>query len=223
MYCEGLGSPTIQVILFPLENSSNLISKGEFTTGFVSSTTVNDSSYESIIESLNTIIHPLNSTPLELNDTDLGLLDIESAWFYEDTSEPEYLYIALKIKELKENFNAVFSIRWTYDNVKYVAGLDTFFYKSKVFRSGLYQKGTYWQWKSMPECKGTFDQESNIITWKIQKSFIGDPKEGDILTNTKANAVPGFPLSFILFFIHDYRDFAPNDYDDFGQDYIIEY
>ena len=157
-------------------------------------------------------------------DTDLDFLDIESAWFYENTDESDYLFISLKIKDLKESFNAIFSIRWTYNDVVYVSGLSTYYYKDKEFRGGLRQRATYWQWKSMPECIGVFDQNTDIITWKILKGNIGNPQKGDVLTNTEASAVAGFPLSFIyLFTVNDYRDFAPDDYGDYGQDYIIQY
>ena len=157
-------------------------------------------------------------------DTDLGFLDIESAWFYEKADESDYLFTALKIKDLKEAFNAVLSIRWAYNDVVYVSGVSTYYYKDKEFRSGLRQRATYRQWKSMPECIGIFDQNTDIITWKILKSNIGNPQRGNVLTNTEASAVAGFPLSFISFFIgKDYRDFAPDDYGDYGQDYIIQY
>jgi len=157
-------------------------------------------------------------------DTDLVFLDIESAWFYEKADEPDYLFISLKIKDLKESFNAVFSIRWTYNGVVYVSGLDTFYYRDKEFRSGLRQRATYRQWKSMPKCSGIFDQNTDIITWKILKSNIGNPQKDDALTNTEASAVTGFPLSFIYFFTgKDYRDFAPDNYGDHGRDYIIQY
>jgi len=157
-------------------------------------------------------------------DTDIVFLDIESAWFYENADEPEYLFTALKMKDLKENFNAVFSIRWTYNNVVYVSGLDTFYFRDNEFRSGLRQRATYWQWKNMPECKGIFDQNTDIITWKILKSNIGNPQKDDVLTNTECSAVAGFPLSFVYFFTgKDVRDFAPDNYGDYGQDYIIQY
>jgi len=157
-------------------------------------------------------------------DTDFSFLDIESAWFYEKADEPDYLFISLKIKDLKESFNAVFSIRWTYNGVVYVSGLETFYYRDKEFRSGLRQRATYRQWKSMPECSGIFDQNTDIITWKILKSNIGNPEPGDVLTNTDASAVAGFPLSFIYFFTgKDCKDFAPDNSGNYGRDYIIQY
>jgi hypothetical protein len=159
-----------------------------------------------------------------IGDTDLGLLDIESAWFYENQDEPEYLFTALKIKDLKESFNAIFSIRWMYNNEEYVSGLDTFFYREKVFRCGLPQRASYLQWKNMPECEGNFDVDAGIITWKILKTNIGNPVKGDELIQTRANAVPGFPVSFLYFFTgRDYRDFAPDNIGEYGLNYIIKY
>jgi len=159
-----------------------------------------------------------------IGDTDLSLLDIEAAWFYEQADEPDYLFIALKIVLLKENYNAVFSIRWSYDGKNYAAGVNTYNFKDTIFRCGLPKRGTYWQWNRMPKCEGIFDTGERVITWKIPKSSIGDPQPGDVLTNTKANAVPGFPLSFLYFMMHlDYRDFAPDNYDEYGLNYIVQY
>jgi len=160
----------------------------------------------------------------ELGDTPLSLLDIKSAWFYEIEEEPDYLYISMKILFLKENYNAVFSIRWSFEGDDYAAGVNTFTFRNTIFRCGLPKQATYWQWNKMPICEGDIDTEKGIINWKIPKSTIGNPQPGDILTNTKANAVPGFPISFLYFLLQfDYRDFAPDSYNEYGQDYIIEY
>ena len=160
----------------------------------------------------------------DVGDTPLSLLDIDAAWFYEKTDEPDYLFTAMKITYLKENYNAVFSIRWSYKNENYAAGVNTYNFRETVFRSGLPKQASYWQWNRMPECDGIFDMESGIMTWKIPKSTIGNPQPGDVLTNTRANAVPGFPLSFLYYILHlDFRDFAPNEYGEYGRDYIIQY
>ena len=160
----------------------------------------------------------------DVGDTPLSLLDIDSAWFYEIEDEPEYLFTSMKILFLKENYNAVFSIRWSYDGNEYAAGVNTFTFRDTIFRCGQPKNANYWQWKSMPKCEGLIDIENGIITWKIPKSSIGDPKPGDVLTNTKANAVPGFPLSFLYFILQfDYRDFAPDNYGEYGLNYIIEF
>ena len=159
----------------------------------------------------------------ELEDTDIPYLDIESAWFYESDDEPEYLYTSLKIRQFNPYANAVLSIRWSYNGKEYVSGLDTHKHKDDIFRSGDPQRATNRQWKAMPECTGIIDQEEHIITWKILKENIGNPEKGDLLTEARAAAVPGFPESFIYFILgRDYRDFAPSQQDVFGLDYVIQ-
>jgi len=160
----------------------------------------------------------------DIDDTDLPNLDIESAWFYEKNDEPEYLYTSLKIKELNPHANAVLTIRWSYNGKEYVSGLDTHKNRPDIFRSGDPQRATNRQWKAMPECTGIIDQETNIITWKIPKENIGNPEKGDMLTETRAAAVPGFPESFIYFILgRDYRDFAPSEQGVYGSSYTIQY
>ena len=159
----------------------------------------------------------------ELNDTDIATLDINSVWFYEKSDEPNYLFISMKIKSLNERINAVFSVTWFYNGIKYVSGLDTFFYREKIFKSGLYQRATHRQWRSMPECQGIYDLDKSIITWKILKENIGNPQKDSVLTKTRASAVLGFPLNLLLFLFVDYRDFAPSIVTEYGKDYIINY
>ena len=159
----------------------------------------------------------------ELYDTDLYTLDINSVWFYEKLNDPEYLFISMKIENLNEKISAVFSVTWFFNDIKYVSGLDISFYREKVFRSGLYQRATHRQWLSMPECEGTYDVDTNVITWKILKENIGNPQKDGVLTKTRASAVLGFPLNFLLFLFVDYRDFAPSIVTEYGKDYIINY
>jgi len=160
----------------------------------------------------------------DLNDTYLPFLDIVSAWFYEKADEPEYLYTALKVQSINLKANAGLSIRWSYDGKEYVSGFDTYIFQDDVYRSGDPKRASHWQWIHMPECDGTVDRTTNIITWKILKSNIGNPEQGDVLTNTRAAAVPSGYSSFIYFFTNrDYRDFAPNTQDEYGLDYVIQY
>jgi hypothetical protein len=155
-------------------------------------------------------------------DADLSFLDIESAWFHEKEEEPQYLFTSIKFQALNSNIPSVLSIKWHYNNIKYIAGLTTSFIRPDEVRSGLYQRGSYWQWKQMPICQGILDYEKNIITWKIPKENIGNPKKGEILTKTQASAVLSFPFSFFDL-LGNYRDFAPDNTQDYGQDYIIQY
>jgi hypothetical protein len=160
----------------------------------------------------------------EPDDTNLPFLDIESAWFYEKSEEPEYLYTALKVNSLNPRANTVISIRWDHDGTEYVSGFNSYRFRDHVFRGGDPKRATYWQWNKMPECEGTAGQETNTITWKILKSNIGNPQKGDVLTKTRAAAVPGFPTSLFYFFLGlDYRDFAPSEQYTYGLDYVIQY
>jgi hypothetical protein len=177
------------------------------------------------ISSLNVIAGDEENPEIEdaTGDTNLSFLDIEKAWFYEDQENPEYLFISLKLRDIKETFPGTFAVKWSYNDVIYVAGLTTYFFKPKDIRSGLYQRGTYWQWKSMPICEGIFDYNKNTFTWTIPKSNIGNPQQGERLTQTKCSAVPNFPISITDLFM-DFRDFAPNNYtDEHGKDYILQY
>lgn len=160
----------------------------------------------------------------DLNDTYLPFLDIVSAWFYEKADEPQYLYTAIKVQSINLKANAVLSIRWGYDGKEYVTGFDTFIFQKDVFRSGDPKRASHFQWIHMPECEGTVDRTTNVITWRVLKSNIGNPEKGDVLTNTRAAAVSGGYSSFLYSFTgRDYRDFAPNTQDEYGLDYVIQY
>jgi hypothetical protein len=158
------------------------------------------------------------------NDTPLPFLDIKSAWFYENPDEPQYLFTALEVQTICLKTNAVLTIRWNLNGKDYVSAFDIKAFQKDVFRSGDPKRATHWQWIHMPECEGTFDLTTNIITWKILKSNIGNPEKNDVLTNTRATAVPS-GITSVLFFImgRDYRDFAPNQQGTYGSDYQIQY
>ena len=177
------------------------------------------------ISSLNVVAGDEENPEIEddIGDTDLSFLDIEAAWFFEQEENPEYLCITMKFQDIKETFPAVFAVKWSYNDVVYVAGLTTYFFKPQDIRSGLYQRGTSRQWKSMPTCEGVVDHTKNTFTWTIPKSNIGNPQQGERLTQTKCSAVASFPISIIDLFM-DLRDFAPNNYtDEHGKDYILQY
>ena len=140
-----------------------------------------------------------------------GYLDILSAWFFEDPDEPDYLYIAIEIRNLKIRLRTVFSVYWTYDGVKYASTMFV----------GIY--GAYWSisyfdegWKATGS-DGSYDLQTGVITMKIQKSKIGDPQQGDKLANTYALAWQKFIFGWIAWL----ADFAPDD--GYGKDYIIQY
>ena len=72
----------------------------------------------------------------------------------------------------------------------------------------------------MNECIGTFDEETDIVTWKVIKSNIGDPEPGDVLTEPWAwtGLRHRFELLTVIFFLGEIaKDYA------LGNDYIIQY
>jgi len=140
-----------------------------------------------------------------------GYLDILSAWFYEKPDEPDYLYIAMKIRELKISLRTVFSVYWMYNEVRYVSTMFV----------GSY--GTYWSvgyfdrgWQTT-RSNGSYDLQSGAITMKIQKSKIGNPQPGDELTDTYALAWQKIIFGWIPWFV----DHAPDK--GYGENYIIQY
>ncbi|MFE3845788.1 hypothetical protein ACFL1L_02875 [Thermoplasmatota archaeon] len=161
--------------------------------------------------------------------------NIISAWFYEKEEEPDYLYTALKLKNIdttKTKQHLV--IIWEHEGVHCSAGL-YIGYDEDYWLS--YQAGYghgFWFQEHYQQIEGEFDEETGIITCKIPKNIINEPDKGDILTKTRASAFQrfgfigmlGFDRLFIrsLIFIitgKSANDFAPND--GYGRDYIIQY
>ena len=114
-------------------------------------------------------------------------IDIVSVWFYEDAANPDYIYVSLKLRDLEENtdsLEAIYGVEWNYFQDHYLAiikihsgGIYGGFYVDKVLGHDQFE---------CHECIGTVDVENNIITWGIQKEFIGDPIMGHVLEDTSA-------------------------------------
>jgi hypothetical protein len=162
-------------------------------------------------------------------------LDIISAWFYEKEGEPDYLYTALKLKNIdttKTKQHLV--VKWEHEGVECAASLHIGYDEDWWFS---YQAGHghgFWFQEHYQDIEGEFDEETGIIICKIPKSFVNNPEEGDVLTNTRALAFQrfgfigmlGFDRWFIrtMIFIFSGKgvsDFAPND--GYGRDYTIQY
>lgn len=162
-------------------------------------------------------------------------LDIDSAWFFEKEEEPDYLYTALKLKNIdstKTKQHLVVS--WEYNGIHCSAGLYIGYDEEWWFS---YQAGYghgFWFQEHYQEIEGEFNEETGIIICKTPKSIIQNPQKGDILTNTRAHAFQRFGfigmLGFDRWFIRSLifvitgksvSDFAPNDGP--GRDYVIQY
>jgi hypothetical protein len=174
----------------------------------------------------------------EMGDA-FGNIDINSVWFSEKVEEPDSLFVNMKINNMQLNkIQQTFAVFWQYNDIQYACGL---FIGLHIFGWELWTSGEYIN--SAPGGgpnyvdidKGTYDQETGIITWKIPKEIIGDPNPDDILTKTWSNAFQRYGLLglvgfsrpiihalFSLIFGNSLWDHAPNP-EDYGLDYIIQY
>jgi len=153
-------------------------------------------------------------------------IDIDSAWFYENEGESEYLYTSLKVKDLMMNSQrAIYSIHWTFNGIRYAIG-------SHLYNNGLnYSCFVGLDRRFNPKWKDadvSYDFESNIVTFKINKVDIGNPQPGDILTRTFAWTALRFNFEPLCLLFSDgelVKDGAPfiESYDEYGRDYIIKY
>jgi len=73
------------------------------------------------------LFHAIGLLPMETFD----FLDIKSAWFYEESDEPDYLFVSLRLKDLEViSQRAVYSIHWTFNGERYAIG-------SHIYNNGL--------------------------------------------------------------------------------------
>ena len=161
--------------------------------------------------------------------------NIISAWFFEKEEEPEYLYSALKLKNIditktKQHLVVIWEHKGIHCSAGLYIGYDEEFWLS--YEAG-YGHG-FWFQEHYQRIEGEFDEETGIITCKIPKNIINNPELGDVLTKTRASSFQRFGfigiLGFDRWFIHSLiylitgksaNDFAPND--DYGRDYVIKY
>lgn len=161
--------------------------------------------------------------------------NIISAWFFEKEDEPDYLYTALKLKNINTmKLKQHLVVSWEHNNIHCSAGLYIGYDPGWWFAyEGGYGHG-WWFQEHYQKIEGEFDEESCIIICKTPKNIINNPKEGDVLTNTRAHAFQrfgfigrmGFDRWFIqslIYFItgKSASDYAPNS--GYGRDYIIKY
>lgn len=146
----------------------------------------------------------------------LDFLDVLSAWFYENQFEPDYLYTAIKFKDLDlPNKRVIYSMHWIYDDSDYAVAVHILANgEIHIFSTYLGTLGVQY------EIEGSIDKENKIVTFKIPKNFIGNPKPGDILSNTDAWA--GLRFSKETFFTAIMGDLA-KDWTEYGRDYVIQY
>jgi len=169
-------------------------------------------------------------------DTDVfDYLDIISAWFYKKADEPDYLFTALKIKEINPlHLKQHLTVHWEHNGVECASGMHIGYGKPWFDFSAGYGHG-WWFQEHYQRIEGEYNEETGIIICKIPKSIINNPQKGDVLTNTYVLTFERFGFIgrmgldrailrsiFFLIFGKDVVDFAPES-TDYGRDYIIQY
>jgi hypothetical protein len=147
-----------------------------------------------------------------------AVIDIQSAWFYEQSDNPTYLFTALKLEDvflIKQT--QIYSIKWTMNGKEYstsvhsdmMSGIHTYFNGGDGGIGGTYG-----------EINGSFDVENNIIYFTVPKDMIGNPQPGDILTETNAWTALRFGAEpFTIFFGGE----LAKDWSGYGKEYVIQY
>lgn len=106
----------------------------------------------------------------------ISFLDIESALFYENPDEPDYLYASIKFVDLTmRKWHTIYSIIWEYNGERYYLSVHYREYGDVATYSTLH--GEYTE-----KITGTFDVDNDIVTFIIPKKSIGNPQPGDMLT-----------------------------------------
>ena len=172
-------------------------------------------------------------------------LDIKKAWFYEDPSTPEILYTTIEItKPSSIPFKQHLVVTWQMNGEYYASMLAIGYYlnKSRWFEYvSIIGRGQFGDPEStFSYIQGSFDTTKGTVTCIIPKSTIGNPKPGDVLTNTHSQCFERFGLWGSLGFSPFARNFlfevilkkwqledtAPDPVNNewvYGLDYIIQY
>ncbi len=146
------------------------------------------------------------------------VIDIQSAWFYEQADDPAYLYTALKLKDVFLIKQAqIYTIRWEMNRKSYAASVHSNMMNGvhTSFKGGCGGiGGTY------GEIQGSFDTENNIISFAVPKTMIGNPQPGDTLTKTNAWTALRFAADPFTIFLGGE---LAKDWSGYGRDYVIQY
>jgi hypothetical protein len=142
-------------------------------------------------------------------------IDIVSSWIFEDHENPEYLFISIKINDLKFSsfFTTSYSVCWHFKGIDYVAIVQTQFRGNYIYASINTQQG-----KILSKINVSFDIRQNIVTLKIYKNYVGSPRLGDTLIHIYAKTtISLWGRDNILIA----KDIAPNNV--YGHNYNINF
>lgn len=149
-------------------------------------------------------------------------IDVTAGWFYENYTDPNILYVAMKISDLEyKKLRAIYSIQWEYNEKPYATGFHTDSNGAFVIAyAGLFEPGN----ETIYEVEVDFNPETNIITWTVPKEYIGYPAPEELLKSPFAwNGVRFISDRCIEIYMKIFgaseiaKDWA------FGYDYTIQY
>jgi hypothetical protein len=161
-----------------------------------------------------------------LQTNSFDFIDINSAWFYENEFEPDYLYAALKIKDLNINTQrAIYTIHWKCNGVPYAVWSHLYNNGQNYSHSVGVDKRFNYRWQ---DAEVTYDFDRNLVTFKMDKQDIGNPQPGDLLIKTYAWTALRFnfePLTLLFSKGELVKDAAPflENNTGYGRDYVIQY
>jgi hypothetical protein len=164
-------------------------------------------------------------------------VDIQKAWFFEDPTTPEYLYVTIQVSFLQPKYPGTLlnDVYWTMNNVNYYVGGGLGIYLGGIINP-LYVAVGIVGTSTLTDITGSLDFKNNTITCKTPKSLIGNPHAGNVLTKTYAGTSQRTPfmekLGWDTYFrtwlfrslrlsLLGWMDRAPDG--GFGRDYIIQY
>ncbi len=108
---------------------------------------------------------------------EISFLDIESAWFTENTDEPDYIYASIKFVDLTmRKWHTIYSIIWEYKG-------ETYFVSGHYREYGTVSTYSAAYGENAEKITGSFDVENDIVTFIIPKNTISNPQPGEELTN----------------------------------------
>ena len=150
-----------------------------------------------------------------MGDCPIRAIDIISAWFFEDPQDPDFLYTAIKVRDLKYTWIVTnYVMYWYYNSTLYFSLLSTWGQGSNSLCS-IVENGVLLQ-----QIAGSCDLENDVIAMKIPKNVIGDPSPSDLLI--RPYAFSRFSMfGGILGPLSPLSDYAPNNRQ--GKNYNIQY
>jgi len=149
--------------------------------------------------------------------------DIVSAWIYEEQGNPDFIFMNLKIMDLKdvtEKYDAIYVISWTYENIPYSASVHIFPQGPTSLLAGSSDEERN-DYIDFVVCDGAIDSVNDIITWKIPKTAIGNPSTGLKITNILPHTHLRYPEYSLIPMWDLFKDLPWNAIS--TRDYIIKY